>query len=377
MATLPTPTLSLISTFDPSENNNIYFSYSGNQIEKKRIIIVDNKTFETVLDNTQLGMKLCYDLPANTIKVGQYTAQVQVFDFDGNSSELSQPIIFYCYSIPIASFSNFTSKINKASINLSLSYRQAENDPIKEFTFYLYDLQKNLVTKSNSFYSLNDSSYTFLGLKNLTTYYVQCKGTSLHNMEFDTGLCEINVNYIVQPNNMLLLLSNNKCEGYIQVDCNIIDVGYIIEGGDPEFSNGEIILDNKKVTYISGFDFSDNFSMFVKARKTPLDTPFFGYTTSTSSGNVELSIKKIALNYYCVLKADSVIGSYYRYVKLPNVMIIDESSNQIIDENSNVISSQVTLDNINNYIIVFEVKRKNDLYSLKAYYEDNGYIEIK
>lgn len=33
MATLPTPTLSLISTFDPSENNNIYFSYSGNQIK--------------------------------------------------------------------------------------------------------------------------------------------------------------------------------------------------------------------------------------------------------------------------------------------------------------------------------------------------------
>lgn len=375
MAILPTPTLSLISTFDPSKNNNIYFSYNGNQIKKKRIVIIDNKTFKTILDNTQLGMKLCYDLPANTIKTGQYTAQIQVFDFDGNSSELSQPVLFYCYSTPSVSFSNFTDKINKSSINLSLSYTQAENDSVKEFAFYLYDLQKKIVTKSNNFYSLNDSSYTFLGLKNLTTYYVQCKGTSLHNMDFDTGLCEINVNYIVQPNDMLLRLSNNKCEGYIQVDCNIIDVGYIIEGGKPEFKNGEVILDNKKVTYISGFDFSDNFSMFVKARKIPLDTTFFGYTTS--SGNVELSIKKIALNYYCVLRADSVIGSYYRYVKLPNIMIIDENSNQIIDENSNVISSQVTIDDINNYIIVFEVKRKNNLYNLKAYYEDNGYIEIK
>lgn len=375
MAILPTPTLSLISTFDPSKNNNIYFSYNGNQIKKKRIVIIDNKTFKTILDNTQLGMKLCYDLPANTIKTGQYTAQIQVFDFDGNSSELSQPVLFYCYSTPSVSFSNFTDKINKSSINLSLSYTQAENDSVKEFAFYLYDLQKKIVTKSNNFYSLNDSSYTFLGLKNLTTYYVQCKGTSLHNMDFDTGLCEINVNYIVQLNNMLLRLSNNKCEGYIQVDCNIIDVGYIIEGGKPDFKNGEVILDNKKVTYISGFDFSDNFSMFIKARKIPLDTTFFGYTTS--SGNVELSIKKIALNYYCVLRADSVIGSYYRYVKLPNIMIIDENSNQIIDENSNVISSQVTIDDINNYIIVFEVKRKNNLYNLKAYYEDNGYIEIK
>lgn len=290
MAILPTPTLSLISTFDPSKNNNIYFSYNGNQIKKKRIVIIDNKTFKTILDNTQLGMKLCYDLPANTIKTGQYTAQIQVFDFDGNSSELSQPVLFYCYSTPSVSFSNFTDKINKSSINLSLSYTQAENDSVKEFAFYLYDLQKKIVTKSNNFYSLNDSSYTFLGLKNLTTYYVQCKGTSLHNMDFDTGLCEINVNYIVQPNNMLLRLSNNKCEGYIQVDCNIIDVGYIIEGGKPDFKNGEVILDNKKVTYISGFDFSDNFSMFIKARKIPLDTTFFGYTTS--SGNVELSIKK-------------------------------------------------------------------------------------
>ena len=375
MAILPTPTLSLISTFDPSKNNNIYFSYNGNQIKKKRIVIIDNKTFKTILDKTQLGMKLYYDLPANTIKTGQYTAQIQVFDFDGNSSELSQPVLFYCYSTPSVSFSNFTDKINKSSINLSLSYTQAENDSVKEFAFYLYDLQKKIVTKSNNFYSLNNSSYTFLGLKNLTTYYVQCKGTSLHNMDFDTGLCEINVNYIVQPNNMLLRLSNNKCEGYIQVDCNIIDIGYIIEGGKPEFKNGEVILDNKKVTYISGFDFSDNFSMFIKARKIPLDTTFFGYTTS--SGNVELSIKKIALNYYCVLRADSVIGSYYRYVKLPNIMIIDENSNQIIDENSNVISSQVTIDDINNYIIVFEVKRKNNLYNLKAYYEDNGYIEIK
>lgn len=39
MATLPTPTLSLISTFDPSENNNIYFSYSGNQIEKRELLL--------------------------------------------------------------------------------------------------------------------------------------------------------------------------------------------------------------------------------------------------------------------------------------------------------------------------------------------------
>lgn len=78
-----------------------------------------------------------------------------------------------------------------------------------------------------------------------------------------------------------------------------------------------------------------------------------------------------------MLTAKSAIGNYYRYVKMPNVMLLDTYKNYIVDENENHISSLVTLDNLNNYIVVFEVKRKNNLYSLKAYYENNGYIEIK
>lgn len=375
MATLPTPVITYIQTFDPSKITNINFSYDGNQIEKKRIIITNNETSTVILDETQLGMKLSYELSENKLVHGQYLCQIQVFDFDGNSSELSAPILFYCYSTPLASFVDFTSKVNKSSISLKLSYSQKENDPVNEFMFYLYDMQKNVVSKSDYFYNDEHFNYTFIGLKNLSTYYVQCKGTTLHGMEFDTGLCEINVNYIMQPNNMLLQVTSNECEGYISVDCNIIDIGYSIEGGEPEFNKGEIILDNKKVIYTSGFDLSDEFSMFVKARKAPLNTPFFGYTTST--GNVEISIKKIAFDFYCVLEAKSAMGSYFRYVKMPNVMIIDENTNQIVDENTNVLSSQVTLDNINNYIVVFEIKRKNNLYSLKTYYENNGYIEIK
>lgn len=374
MATLPTPILSLISTFDPTNSVNISFSYTGNQIQKKRIIITNNLTGDVVLDDIQLGMKLSYDLAENTLKPGQYTAQLQVFDFDGNTSELSQPVLFYCYTSPTLKFNKLPSKINTSMITLNLMYSQKENDPIKEYIYYLYDADKNLIDKSSTFYDNSNFSYTFLGLKNLTYYYVRCISTSNHGMSADTGYCRVDVEYIVNPNNMLMTVSNNRCDGYISIDCNIIDIGYKIEGGEPIFEDGQVVLDNKKLTYSSGFDFSDNFSMFIKARRAPLNTPFFGYETST--GAVELSIQKIAFEYYCVLTAQSAIGKYYRYVKMPNVMLLDTNHNSIIDENGNYVGGLVTLDNINDYIVVFEVKRKNNLYSLNAYYENNGYILI-
>lgn len=376
MATLPTPILSIISTFDPKNTTNISFTYSGSQIKSKRIIVTNNATSKVVIDNTQLGMKLSYELASNTLQPGQYTARLQVFDFNGNSSELSQPVLFYCYTTPTLKFLGLKDKITTASIQLNLSYSQSENDGLKEYVYYLYDANMNLVEKSSVFYNSDHYTYTFLGIKNLSRYYARCIGKTIHGMNCDTGYCEFTVEYIVNPNNMLVELINNYCEGYISINCNIIDIGYKIEGdGDPKFENGQVVLDNKKITYFSGFDLSDEFSMFVKARRAPLNTPFFGY--DTSNGSVELSIQKIAAYYYCVLTAKSAIGNYYRYVKMPGVMLIDKEKNSITDENGNYVGGLVTLDNLNDYIVVFEVKRKDNLYSLKAYYENNGYIEIK
>ena len=137
MAILPTPILSSIQTFDPSYIKLFDFYYTGNQIEKKRVIITKNDTFETVLDNTQFGMKLSYELAANTLSPGQYTIQIQVFDFDGNSSELSQPVLFYCFTKPELKFIDFNNRVNKANITVTISYSQLESDALKNYIYYL------------------------------------------------------------------------------------------------------------------------------------------------------------------------------------------------------------------------------------------------
>lgn len=148
MATLPTPILSLISTFDPKKSVNISFSYSGSQIQSKRIVITNNSS-DIVLDDTQLGMKLSYVLEENKLQPGQYTARLQVFDFNGNSSELSQPVLFYCYSSPVLSFQGLKDKITTSSLLLNLLYSQSENDGLKEYIYYLYDENKELIDKFN------------------------------------------------------------------------------------------------------------------------------------------------------------------------------------------------------------------------------------
>lgn len=371
---LATPILSNISTFDPSESNIISFYYTGGQIEKKRLV-VKNNTGATVYDNTQLGMRLDYELPAKKLTAGQqYTAQVQVFDFNGNSSKLSSSVIFYCFSNPVVSFDSPPSKINSAQYTAHFNFSQKENDTIKQYRYELYDIQHQLVSTSEYFYDNKHYSYTFRGLKNLTNYYIKCTGETVHNVSFDTGFTELTINYIVQPNNMILRTTNNSTEGYITVDCNIIDIGYKVDNDNYSFGKDGVTLVNNNVVYNSGFDFSDVFSIFIKAKEVPLNSTFFSF--QYYGGILKLSIIRFATKYYCRLEAVGTICNFTQYVELPNVAILDETGKNIItDEHGNILQ-QVTLDYVNNYITVFEIKRKNGLYELKTYYENNGYFEV-
>lgn len=367
--TLTTPILNNITTFDPLLDTQISFSYSDNQIKKKRLIITNSKTSTTVYDEIQLGMKLSYLLTGQTLPVGQYTAQIQVFDFDENASELSSPVLFYCYSSPEFSFQDFTNTIHSGTLSLSLEYIQAENEKLKEYTYYLYDFDKSLLKTSNTFFTLIDEQFSFYGLRNEQNYYVQCKGKTVHGMTVDTGLNEVYVDYVMQPNNVLLKLTNHINEGFITIDCNIIDIGYEFDNDNYEIVDGELILSNNKITYKSGFKFSDEFSIFIKSRKLPLGGTFL--ILKTLDGKIELSIIERGGEYYCKLSTESAIDTYNRYTYLPYPQLIDTEGFLLSDTAGNQLRDSST-EYKDEYTTVFELKRKNGLYSLNAYYERNG-----
>lgn len=376
---LLTPILQSQPAFDPRYEHTIQFAYDGNQVFRNRLVITDNITLTDVYDEIQIGMKLNHTIPAETLSSNkQYLAKLKVYDDSGNESEFSAPIIFHCFNTPEFHFLGLSADntIHSANLNVSIEYTQIDGEPLQQYKFELYQYDKTLIYTSDIFYHIGDAAlnHTFFGLKNNSYYYIKAVGKTQHGMPIETGLIKINVEYIMIPANMLFLAENDYKNGYITLESGIIDIGYIVDNDNYFFEGGEVTLINNRVTYISGFDIQDDFSVFIKARKLPLDGIFF--LMPQTDGNIELSVQKICGDYYCVLSVYSPAGgAYKRYAELPKPSLADGNRNLITDTDGNCLML-TDLEYWDDYVTVFEFKRKNNFYSLKSYYEPNGIIVI-
>lgn len=372
MTVLSTPILAVQDAFDPHYEHTIDFTYNDNQAVKNRLVITDNETSTDIYDKEQIGMRLSHTIPANTLMSGrQYLAKIKVFDQSGNESDYSSPVLFYCFTSPLFQFTtNNDSYIHSANLNVELQYSQSENELLQEYTYELYQYDKTKIYTSDVFYSNDNLLYTFYGLKNDSIYYIRAIGKTSHGMVVDTGHIKINVTYIMIPANVLFKVENNCKNGYMTIESGIIDIGYVVDNENYSFSNGEVTLVNNKVTYNKGFQIDGDFSVFIKARKLPMGIFFI---MPTENGDINLSIMKSYGNYYCKLTAPSPIGEYSRYAELPKANLADTQDNLISDTDGNFIMT-VDLDYWDAFPVVFELKRKNNLYGLKAYYEPNSLL---
>lgn len=365
MATiLQTPSIEAISSFDPAYDATINFYYDDNQPYKNRIVITDNNTSTVVYDNTEDSMRLYATIPANTLIAGkQYLAQVQVFDVDGNHSNLSDPILFYCFTTPILKFTNVEDGdvYRNASIELGLSYSQTENEEIKDYQFVLYSEDKILQSSSDVIYSPVLSTYTFYGLANNTKYYLRAFGETIHGMVIDTGYIVLNVQYDVIPANVGFQIVNQYNSGYIRIETNILSVGYEVENDNYKFEDGCVTLTNNSVLYNNGFEVADDFSLFIEAKKLPI-TRFF----TTNDNDISLLIINICDTYYCRLNIKD--SDIIMCTSLPKARLAtDDGSYIVTDDGKQIEIIDTSYDD--NEFVVFELKRIQGLYSLNAYYK--------
>ena len=365
MATiLQTPSIEAIQSFDPAFDNTINYYYEDNQQYKNRIIITDNATSTVVYDKTEDSMRLYATIPANTLTAGkQYLAQVQVYDMDGNYSNLSDAALFYCFTTPTLSFVRISDNdvYRNASIQLTLLYSQAQNEEIKNYQFVLYTEDKIAESSSDVIYSSTLSPYIFYGLKNNTKYYLRAYGETVHGMKMDTGYIGINIQYDVIPANIAFQITNMYKSGYIQIETNILSVGYEVENDNYEFNDGSLTLTDNSLTYNEGFEVADDFSLFVEAKKLPV-TRFF----TTNNEEISLSIINVCSTYYCKLTVkDSDISMC---ASLPKARLsTDDGSYIVTDDGKQIEIIDTSYDD--NEFVVFELKRIKGLYSLNAYYK--------
>ena len=360
--TLPTPSIISIKAFDAELDKDIEFYYTGAQIVKNRAIITDNDTLEVVYDNIVSALKLVHTIPAHTLTDGkQYLIQIQVYDADGNSSNLSDEVLFSCYSTPYFDINIPDNPYKAASIEVTLTYAQDEGENIRSYQYQLCDHNKNIITQSDVFYIYGES-HTFYGLENNKEYYIRCIGESAHGFILDSGYKLVNVLYNTIPANILFQLENHRCSGYISIDTNMAIVGYDVENDNYYFEDGAVTLWDNSITYKDGFSVDGDFVLFVDAKKLPVKT-----FLKAADSNFTLRIMDVCGQYYCEFKLDD----YVIYKPLPKAQISTIDGKLITDMDGRKIEIINTSYDDNEFVI-FEVKRVGNTYSLNVYYKSDG-----
>lgn len=374
---LNTPIVRKIPAFDPRESYSVVFQYEGNQVVKNRAVIIDNETYQTVYDHEQERMRLDHVIVANTLSPGKaYQIKIKVYDDYGNESDFSSPVLFYCFTKPTFKFSNLTNDMihRTAVLPVKLSYSQSEGETFRECQISLYTYDYVLSTSSNILYDVSNLNHTFYGLKNESVYYLRATGKTTHDMDIDTGYLKVNIQYIMKYSNVILRVKNLPEIGSISLSSNIIDIGYEFENDNWHIKDGELVIYDNSLTYLSGFSAPSEYTVFCKARKIIPNVPFLTLKTPDGKKSVWLEIQKIGTLYYCVLNAPYGLGTYNIYKELPKAVLVNDAG-EILTDTTNRAFMIVNLDYTDGYTTVFEVRFRKGLFGLQVYYEEDSTVE--
>lgn len=290
---LTQPIVNPISAFDATRAHNITFTVIGGaQVVANRLVISNNETGAIVYNKTAITMKLEHTIPANTLtNGGYYNAVVYTIDNANNESVASTAVPFYCYSQPVLTIDNIpaTETIENGTYTFTGTYIQQEGEILNSYQYTLYDSNKNVLSKTPLIYYETDSSlsYTFVGMSNDTSYYIELSGETVNGTHITSGVIYFTVRYIQPASFAICDLVNNCDDGYIQVSSNIVAIDGKSNPDPPIYINDkEVDLRDSDswVEWDSGFRIQDDFTLRAWGRdfnpyepiitlKNDIDTP--------------------------------------------------------------------------------------------------------
>ena len=291
------PQLYNVNSWDANTQHSFFFYWHGNQSFGNILQIRDNNTNSVVYEEPETTMQLKHTVSANILKNGNYyNARIAVIDIDGNISEYSDPILFYCFTTPTFAFTNIPSNniIQNASYQINMSYSQIENEPLQSWEISLYDNSRNKIQSSGVNYS-NTISYTLTDLEDNQTYYIKATCYTLNGMDASTEYINFSVNYKQPSIYSLLVLENIPENGYIKLQSNIRAVqGHSekeVEYIDNEYAN----LKDNTVFIDEDFSLSDDFIINLLGYDLTPNTLIM--QLSDGNNNVNLYLRK---GVYCI-----------------------------------------------------------------------------
>ena len=290
------PTLYKILPFDATVGTIIKFSWTG-RMQQANVATLYNASGTQVYQKVYKSFKGEHKIPENVpglVNGQQYTATIIVLDMDedltnvdnyddysdiqaliDHPSEESNPEPFRCYSEPNFGFEGYSPNIENvvenSSISLTLTYSQAQNEPLNMWTMYLYTKDRVLLDQSPETYATSGMYYWFSGLSNGTEYQIRATGETVHGMLIDTGYIRIATSYSAPTKFINLNAENIKSDGVIHIESFAVsqtghaydeDVEYLYDDGKAYAAN----LMNNYVTFNEELSVPEDFTIFLKLK---------------------------------------------------------------------------------------------------------------
>ena len=289
---LTTPILYTVNAFDATQAQSFNFNViGGSQVVANTLTIKDNATLTTIYSQTQTTFKFTHVLPANTLTNGTYyQATLTTKDAQGNISNASAPIQFYCYSQPMFEISNMPASnvITNNSFAFTVTYNQAQGEILNAYVFNLYSASGALISTSNTMYNTNTSlplniSYLFSGFEDKTTYSIEANGVTVNGTQITTGRIPFTTDY-TKPNMFSFLFLTNNCKGgYITIKSNAIGIDGKSNPEVPTYNdNQEVDLraDGSYVEWAKGYKVTDDWTMRLWGRDFTPNSEIFRFSNT-------------------------------------------------------------------------------------------------
>lgn len=218
-----------MSAFDATKDQTFSFtSNGGSQVVANQITIRLQDNNSIVYQNKVETYRFEQTVPANTLTNGNYyNFYFNTYDIDGNESETSNTLQFYCFDTPTLTLTNLplSNLIEASDYTFGVTYNQIQGELLNYLKFYLYDDLNNLVSESDFYYGTselpNNFEHTFNGFENNGNYKVEVIATSVHGMIVNTTYSFI-ARYYYPEIFSLINLENVYDKGYVKINSNIV-----------------------------------------------------------------------------------------------------------------------------------------------------------
>lgn len=266
---LTTPIIPFDSTVSIDVNSNYahifkFTVYGGDQVVANRIVIENSDTNLVVYDAKINNFRHEHQLPKNILTNGvTYRVKVQTFNINNQASELSDGVLFKCFTTPNLDIPNIPPVINSNMFDFTGLYSQLEGETIKSYVYYLYDINKALLSNSGNIYN-STLQHRFEGFKDNVQYYVELKVETQNGMKVSSGLKLFSVNYIKPLFAAQLFLENEPDQGSAKINAKILDIQgqigkepvIIINGERLDVRNGMVYFNEENGFRIARGDWS-------------------------------------------------------------------------------------------------------------------------